>query len=92
MVQVAVLQTICYLPPPPPGVSIDFSLDSYEVPEENGTVTVCASLTGLTEIPVMIQLATTSGTAIQGNKFSIVHIPPNHPPPPEKHDIVRLKS
>ena len=48
------------------GVSIGFALGSYEVPEENATMAVCALLTGLTEIPVMVELATASGTAIQG--------------------------
>ena len=56
------------------GVSIDFALGSYEVPEENATMAVCALLTGLTEIPVMVKLATASGTAIQGTYTTVADL------------------
>ena len=49
------------------GININFALDSYEALEENGNVTVCAVIIGLTEIPVIVELATISGSAIQGN-------------------------
>lgn len=50
------------------GISISFAFDSYEALEENGTVTVCAVLIGLTEVPVIVELATSSGTAVQGKQ------------------------
>ena len=45
-------------------MEVSFAQDSYTISEGNGSVHVCASLTGMIEREVLVQLTFEDGTAI----------------------------
>lgn len=48
------------------GVSVNFAMEIFVVPEERGVAIVCVELIGETETEIDVELSTSSGSAIQG--------------------------
>lgn len=65
MVTISTVGTLCSLPPPfppPTAVAVSLTEDSYNV-MENSTIEVCASLNGMIEREVTVDLETRNLTA-----------------------------